>query len=82
MENNMEAVAFRKFRALPALRDRLRERFGLRVGMSGSGSACFALLDEATQTPPILSCIQDAWGPDVFVIETRIGQNRIDPELS
>lgn len=79
MSNNMEAVAFHKYRALPALRERLRDRFGLRVGMSGSGSACFALLDDGSDTAPLRSCIQDAWGRDVFLIETRIGQNLIDP---
>ncbi|PTY05874.1 4-(cytidine 5'-diphospho)-2-C-methyl-D-erythritol kinase [Opitutaceae bacterium EW11] len=79
MLNNMEAVAFRKFRALPALRDRLQKSFGLKVGMSGSGSACFSLLEETTDLAPITACIQDAWGADVFLIETRIGQNLVDP---
>ena len=44
--NSMEAPAFSKFPALPVLLERLRREFGLAVRMSGSGSACFALLDE------------------------------------
>src|ERR1019366_634634 len=42
--NNMERVAFEKFLALPVLLDELRAKFGLGPRMSGSGSACFALL--------------------------------------
>lgn len=44
--NNMEGVAFDKFIALPVLLAKLRAEFGVAVQMSGSGSACFALLGE------------------------------------
>ena len=45
--NNMEAVAFEKFIALPVLLEKLRREFGVAVRMSGSGSACFALLEHS-----------------------------------
>lgn len=70
--NNMERVAFAKFLALPTLLERLRERFGLAARMSGSGSACFALLDENAPVAAIMEEIRGAWGTSVFVIETRV----------
>jgi 4-diphosphocytidyl-2-C-methyl-D-erythritol kinase len=70
--NNMEAVAFTKFVALPTLLELLRVRFGLAARMSGSGSACFALLGEGAPVAEITATIREAWGPSVFVTETRI----------
>jgi 4-diphosphocytidyl-2-C-methyl-D-erythritol kinase len=70
--NNMEPPAFRKFVALPTLLEQLRERFGLQSRMSGSGSACFALLPENTDTAPIEAAIRAAWGESSFVIATRL----------
>jgi 4-diphosphocytidyl-2-C-methyl-D-erythritol kinase len=70
--NNMEAVAFRKFPALPALLDRLRQDFGLRPRMSGSGSACFALLEPGADEPAIAAAIRRSWGDSALVVRTRI----------
>lgn len=70
--NNMEPPAFAKFVALPALLDRLRNEFGLAPRMSGSGSACFALLEEDTQAEPVAAAIRAAWGPSALVIDTRL----------
>jgi len=70
--NSMERAAFAKFAALPALLERLRERFGIAPRMSGSGSACFALLHENADAGPLGAAIRDAWGPSAFVTETRI----------
>ncbi len=70
--NNMEAVAFEKYLALPVLLARLRKDFGVAAGMSGSGSACFALLGEGAETTPLLDCIREAWGDEVFAVEARI----------
>jgi 4-diphosphocytidyl-2-C-methyl-D-erythritol kinase len=71
--NNMEGPAFEKFVALPTLLATLRSRFGLAVGMSGSGSACFALLMEATPVDDVRRCIREAWGDDVFTVLAQIG---------
>jgi len=70
--NNMEPVAFEKFVALPVLLARLRERFGVAAGMSGSGSACFALLRENQEAGEMIECVREAWGRDAFVAEARI----------
>jgi 4-diphosphocytidyl-2-C-methyl-D-erythritol kinase len=70
--NNMEAVVFAKYPALPLLHERLRERFGLRPGMSGSGSASFALLDALQDESTIIGCIREAWGPGSFVVGANL----------
>ncbi len=70
--NNMEPPAFSKFLALPVLATELRGRFGVESRMSGSGSACFALLDDKTPAKPILDAIRAAWGESAFAIEARL----------
>lgn len=75
--NNMETVAFAKFLALPTLLERLREDFGLRPRMSGSGSACFALLPAPADAAAIAEAIRSAWGPTAFVIEARIDKSAL-----
>lgn len=71
--NNMEGPAFRKYPALPALLDRLSKMFGIAVRMSGSGSACFALLREDSPVEPIRAVIRETWGESAFVLQTRLG---------
>ncbi len=70
--NNMEQVAFAKYVALPVLLERLRSEFGLAVAMSGSGSACFALMRSDTPVPAVVARIQEAWGRHTFVVDTEI----------
>lgn len=70
--NNMEPPAFSKFVALPVLLDELRARFGLAPRMSGSGSACFTLLDEQTDPAPVVAAVRDAWGDSAFVQVARL----------
>jgi 4-diphosphocytidyl-2-C-methyl-D-erythritol kinase len=70
--NNMEPPAFAKYPALPVLLAWLRADFGVVCGMSGSGSACFALLEEKTDAAPIVARIREAWGAESFAIETRL----------
>lgn len=66
--NNLEPVVFRKFLALPVLLDGMRRRFGLAPRMSGSGSACFALLPPpGAPVREIVTMIREAWGPVCFV---------------
>jgi len=40
--------------------------------MSGSGSACFAVLAEGTDAAPVAAAIREAWGASAFVAEARI----------
>ncbi len=74
--NNMEPPAFEKFVALPVLLGQLRKKFGVAAGMSGSGSACFALLRENAAEPDaareMTAFVRSAWGRDAFVTEARI----------
>jgi len=69
--NSMERPAFAKFAALPALLGAIRSGFGVPAGMSGSGSACFALLDDDADTGPVARAIREAWGPSAQVVDTR-----------
>jgi 4-diphosphocytidyl-2-C-methyl-D-erythritol kinase len=70
--NSMERPAFAKYPALPAMIEHLQNRFGVAARMSGSGSACFALLHEDMAAAQIESAIREAWGPSAFVMESRI----------
>lgn len=70
--NNMEAPAFAKYVALPVMLAWIRERWGLPVRMSGSGSACFAVLPEAFDAAPVIALIREAWGRHAFVTEAKI----------
>jgi 4-diphosphocytidyl-2-C-methyl-D-erythritol kinase len=74
MGNSFESVVFAKFAALPALAVRLRERCGLTLHLTGSGSACFALMPpEGGKGDPVAE-IRAAWGEGAFVRETRLRQ--------
>ncbi len=73
--NNMEGVAFAKYLALPMLLEVLRDEFGLAARMSGSGSACFALLPDDVpnvRVAAIAARIRELWGAGAFVTETKI----------
>ena len=70
--NNMEGAAFGKFIALPVLLAKLTREFGVSARMSGSGSACFALLRDDLATAPLIAAIRAAWGPRCFVQEARL----------
>ena len=74
LANSFEPVAFGKFLALPALAARLRERCGLRLHLTGSGSACFALLPENGDTDgAALEVVREAWGAEAFAVVARLG---------
>jgi 4-diphosphocytidyl-2-C-methyl-D-erythritol kinase len=70
--NSMEPPVFSKFAALPALIGQIRTRFGVAARMSGSGSACFAILNENAEAAPVVAAIRAAWGPSALIVETRI----------
>ena len=73
--NNMEGVAFEKFVALPLLLGKLRSEFGVVGRMSGSGSACYAMLGENQAVAPLERLIRECWGAEVFVQEARIAES-------
>jgi 4-diphosphocytidyl-2-C-methyl-D-erythritol kinase len=70
--NSMEPPVFAKFPALPILIGQIGARFGIACRMSGSGSACFALLNESADAGPVEAAVRAAWGPSAFFVETRI----------
>lgn len=70
--NNMEGAAFEKYIALPVLLGNLQKRFGVVARMSGSGSACFALIDERHDEAALVDFIREAWGGAAFVVSTRL----------
>ncbi len=70
--NSMEKAAFAKFPALPVLLDRLEGQFGVQGRMSGSGSACYALVHEDFGSGPFEAAVREAWGPSAFFAETRV----------
>ena len=72
LANNMEAPAFRKFPALPLLLEHLRNDFGVLGRMSGSGSACFALLGDDKPVKAIGGVIRSSWGESALVLQTHL----------
>ncbi len=70
--NSMEPPVFEKYPAIPVLAERLQAAFGLRTHMSGSGSACYALIGEDAPVSAIEQAIRRAWGPTAFVTVARI----------
>ena len=68
--NTFETVVFAKHLALPALLEELRRRCGLAPRMSGSGSACHALLPAGADLPAIEAVIREAWGGNCFICDT------------
>ncbi len=73
LANSFERVVFAKFAALPALAARLRERLGLHLHLTGSGSACFALLPQGGDAAAAMAEVGEAWGVEAFAVETRVG---------
>ena len=72
LANTLEQPVFAKWVALPALLVWLRERHGIVARMSGSGSACFALLDSAAEESAAVATIREAWGDTAFVQATTL----------
>ena len=70
--NNFERVVFAKYLALPAMLAELRDEFGLAGRLSGSGSACFALIDDSTPVDAIAGHIRRGWGSSALVTTARL----------
>jgi len=72
--NSFEKPVGGKFLAIPALLKILRDA-GVTCGMSGSGSACFAVWEGAAsgELARCTELIRDAWGAEAFCVETVIG---------
>ena len=69
--NSFEAIIFEKYLTYPALLGRLKADFDLSCGLSGTGSACFALLGDGIETAAVKRTISENWGQKSFIVETR-----------
>jgi 4-diphosphocytidyl-2-C-methyl-D-erythritol kinase len=69
--NTFEASVGEKYLAIPCLLGDLRAA-GFACLMSGSGSCCFALTAGGITTARIREICQDAWGSEIFFVETSI----------
>ena len=72
LANTLERPVFAKWIALPAMLAWLRERHGVEARMSGSGSACFLLLEPGRDEAPLRETIREAWGAAAFVQATAL----------
>jgi 4-diphosphocytidyl-2-C-methyl-D-erythritol kinase len=65
--NNMEPAVWAKFLALPTLAEELRREFGLKLHMSGSGSACFVVMGPEADESAIRARVRASWGDGALV---------------
>lgn len=70
--NNMQIEAFKKYPALEIVLEEIRRRFGIPAMMSGSGSACFAVVNDldAAQVDALQQYIRDTLGSSCFLQKT------------
>ncbi len=71
--NTLERPVFAKWPALPTMLEWLRVRHGLAARMSGSGSSCFAFLEQGVDEQAIRRTIREGWGEGAFVQATWLG---------
>lgn len=71
--NNMQMAAAEKYPAIEAILNKLREKFGLKCLMSGSGSACFAIINnvDAKTLNEIKSQILSDLGDTCLIVEAK-----------
>ena len=70
LANDLQKPVFEKCPGFPVLLDDLSKKFGWTCGMSGSGSCCFALLEDDGEIADGIGVIRSAWGQGCFVEET------------
>lgn len=75
LHNAFESVVSAKYLALPALLEKLREEFSIPIQMTGSGSACYAILGPDTNLNTLRSRIRDAWGNQAVIATVQAGPN-------
>ncbi len=72
LENSLEAAAFSKYVALPTLLNQLRAEVGCRCQMTGSGSACFVLVEDVSQESRVRALVREALGPEAFLASVAL----------
>jgi 4-diphosphocytidyl-2-C-methyl-D-erythritol kinase len=71
LHNTFEVNVGRKYLAISCLLAELRAA-GFACLMSGSGSCCFALVQDTGEVSKIRGICEEAWGSKIFFIETSI----------
>lgn len=69
LQNVFEAAVGRKYLAIACLLEKLR-RLGYHCMMSGSGSACFALVYDDEAATELNEICRNCWGENTFWVET------------
>lgn len=70
--NSFERPIGEKFAALPVMAENLRQKFGITLHLSGSGSACYAWPRNEGESAAICEVIRADWGPNAWVKSTKI----------
>ncbi|PWU07441.1 MAG: 4-(cytidine 5'-diphospho)-2-C-methyl-D-erythritol kinase [Verrucomicrobia bacterium] len=70
--NNFEYVIFEKYPELKKLMKELYEEFHVKGLLSGSGSACFVLMNLESDSEGIKRKIKEVLGEEIFMIETEM----------
>jgi 4-diphosphocytidyl-2-C-methyl-D-erythritol kinase len=70
--NSLERPAFGKFVALPAMLALVRETHGVEARMSGSGSACYAWVEDAQAGERVAQTVREAWGETAWIRVNRL----------
>lgn len=76
LHNVFEAAVGEKYLAIPCLLEQLRAR-GHRCMMSGSGSACFALVGSAEEAAAVRALCLRSWGEGIFWVETSFAARKM-----
>lgn len=72
LANNLEASVGEKYLAIPLLLRAIESQARVPGRMSGSGSACFALVHGSDEVRAVVERVRDAWGEPAFVREASI----------
>lgn len=70
--NDLQPAVFSKHLALSVASESLLKSYGVEFRMTGSGSACFALVPAGLDAVPVFDYVKKAWGPGAWVADTRI----------
>jgi 4-diphosphocytidyl-2-C-methyl-D-erythritol kinase len=68
--NSFEASLFRKYPIYPVLHEKLQERFGLRLCLTGSGSSCFLFPSLSDDLAQLEKCFHEFLGDNAFMKNT------------
>ena len=76
LHNVFEITVGQKFLAIPCLLEKLRAR-GHQCMMSGSGSACFALVGSDEEAAAVKEICLKSWGQGMFWVETSLAKRKM-----